>query len=383
MTGTVTGVVVRHRRGCEGLDGGECSCASSFQAQVWSPRDKRQIRKTFLTLRDAKAWRQEKQVAVRKRQARAPSQLTLAEAAEEWLVAARAGVVRTRSGERYKPSALRSYECSLGQLLPALGHHRLSAITKTLLQDYVESRIKAGKAPSTVRNAILPLRAIYRRACHRDEVTTNPTINLQLAANRSHRDRVARPDEAAALIAAVPVCDRALWATAFYAGLRRGELLALQWDDVDLDQRLLHVARSWDPVEGFIQPKSRAGTRRLPLVSTLRNTLIEHRLQQGHAGQGFVFGTPAQPFSPAAISWRAAQAWRKAGLDSITLHQCRHTYASFMIAAGVNTKALSTYIGHTSITTTIDRYGHLLPGNEAEAATLLSHWLEAASPQTP
>ena len=326
-------------------------------------------------------WRQETQVAVRKQLARAPSQLTLAEAAEEWLAAARAGVVRTRSGERYKPSALRSYERSLGQLVPLLGHHRLSAITRTHLQDYVESRIAAGKAPSTVRNAILPLRAIYRRAHHRDEVTTNPTVGLQLPANRSQRDRVARPDEAAALIAAVPIGDRVLWATAFYAGLRRGELLALQWDDVDLDQRLIHVTRSWDPVEGFIQPKSKAGTRRLPLISSLRNSLIEHRLRQDHAGQGFVFGTPTQPFNPSAVSWRATQAWKKAGLEPITLHQCRHTYASFMIAAGVNTKALSTYMGHTSITTTIDRYGHLLPGNETQAAALLGSWLEAASPQ--
>ncbi len=105
-------------------------------------------------------------------------------------------------------------------------------------------------------------------------------------------------------------------------------------------------------------------------------------MRQGNAGQGFAFGTPTQPFNPAAVSWRATQAWKKAGLDSITLHQCRHTYASFMIAAGVNTKALSTYMGHTSITTTIDRYGHLLPGNESQAATLLGNWLEAASPQS-
>ena len=114
----------------------------------------------------------------------------------------------------------------------------------------------------------------------------------------------------------------------------------------------------------------------------MRNSLIEHRLRQDHAGQGFVFGTPTQPFNPSAVSWRATQAWKKAGLEPITLHQCRHTYASFMIAAGVNTKALSTYMGHTSITTTIDRYGHLLPGNETQAAALLGSWLEAASPQS-
>jgi integrase len=226
----------------------------------------------------------------------------------------------------------------------------------------------------------LPLRAIFRRAVQREVVTVNPTVKLALPANRSRRDRVARPAEAAALIAAVPVEDRALWSTAFYAGLRRGELLALQWADLDLDLRLIEVTRSWDPVEGFVEPKSRAGTRRVPMIGSLRACLLEHRLRQGQAGIGFVFGGLEEPFNPAAVAWRAQQAWQRAGLSTVTLHECRHTYASFMIAAGVNMKALSTYMGHTSITTTLDRYGHLLPGNETEAADLLTRWLDAASP---
>jgi integrase len=65
-------------------------------------------------------------------------------------------------------------------------------------------------------------------------------------------------------------------------------------------------------------------------------------------------------------------------LTPVGLHECRHTYAAFMIAAGVNAKALSTYMGHSTITITLDRYGHLLPGNEHEAATLLDNWLERA-----
>jgi len=66
----------------------------------------------------------------------------------------------------------------------------------------------------------------------------------------------------------------------------------------------------------------------------------------------------------------------------ITLHECRHTFASLMIAAGVNAKALSTYMGHATIT--LDRYGHLMPGNEAEAAGLLDTYLQRAerAPQT-
>jgi integrase len=64
-----------------------------------------------------------------------------------------------------------------------------------------------------------------------------------------------------------------------------------------------------------------------------------------------------------------------AGFEPITLHEARHTFASLMIAAGVNAKALSTYMGHSSITITFDRYGHLIPGNEGEAAELLDVYL--------
>jgi integrase len=62
-------------------------------------------------------------------------------------------------------------------------------------------------------------------------------------------------------------------------------------------------------------------------------------------------------------------------LDPITLHECRHTFASLMIAARVNAKALSTYMGHASVTITLDRYGHLMPGSEGEAAGLLDEFL--------
>lgn len=70
---------------------------------------------------------------------------------------------------------------------------------------------------------------------------------------------------------------------------------------------------------------------------------------------------------------------REDALDRITLHECRHAYASLMIAAGVNAKALSTYMGHANISITLDRYGHLMPGNEDEAAGLLDSFLERAA----
>ena len=78
------------------------------------------------------------------------------------------------------------------------------------------------------------------------------------------------------------------------------------------------------------------------------------------------------------IYGRAERSWRSAGLKPIGLHECRHTCASYFIAAGVNAKTLSTFLGHASITVTLDRYGHLFPGSEAEAAGLLDAYLARA-----
>src|SRR5690349_12397661 len=119
------GVVARHSRCCWLRQGGStCSCSPSFQAQVWSPRDRRPLRKTFADLATAKEWRQEMQVAVRQGRVRAPSAVTVAEAASEWLDLAERGVVRTRSGDPYKPSALRSYQEALRALTAEFGHMR-------------------------------------------------------------------------------------------------------------------------------------------------------------------------------------------------------------------------------------------------------------------
>jgi integrase len=372
--------VLRHVRGCRSRQGGRCSCTPAYQAQVWSAREHKTIRKTFRTLSEARAWRQESQVALRKGTLRAPSPTTLSEAAQDWLAAATAGLVRTRSGDAYKPSALRAYRQALNhRVLPLLGSKRLTAINRTMLQDLADQLSAQGLSASSVRNTILPLRALYRRALNRGEVALDPTRGLALPAVRGTRERIAVPTEASALLDALPLRERALWATALYAGLRMGELQALDWTHIDLEADLLRVERSWDRTAGFIQPKSRAGRRRVPISNTLRAHLLAHRLQQGSGGHGLVFPNQRgdKPFNPATTNNRAKHAWAEAGLHPITLHECRHSYAAYMIAAAINTKALSTYMGHTSITITLDRYGHLLPGNEHQAATLLDNWLEA------
>jgi integrase len=373
---THLGIEVRHLKACPTRSGGRCRCSPGYQAHVWSARDGKRIRKTFKTLREARIWRTATQAALERGTTRAPSQRVLRDAAEAWLEGAEEGKIRNRSGDRYKPSVLRGYEQSLRlRILPELGAARLSNISRLDLQDLADRMLADGRDPSTIRNTFLPLRAIFRRAMSRGEVAVNPTTGLELPAVRGRRERTASPNEAEQLIDVLPESDRALWAAAFYAGLRLGELRALRWTDIDLAAGVIHVRRAWDQKAGHIEPKSRAGLRDVPIPTVLRSYLAAHRLAQT-SDAGLVFGRrPTHPFNPATVNIRARKAWRDAALAPIGLHEARHTYASLMIAAGVNAKSLSTYMGHSSVTITYDRYGHLMPGNVDEAVALLDAYL--------
>jgi integrase len=98
--------------------------------------------------------------------------------------------------------------------------------------------------------------------------------------------------------------------------------------------------------------------------------LADHRVLTNHPTSGLLFvgdRAPDQPTHPKALRHRLYAAWEAAKLEPLGLHEARHTFASMMIAAGVNAKALSTYLGHANIAITFDRYGHLMPRSEAEA----------------
>jgi integrase len=182
-----------------------------------------------------------------------------------------------------------------------------------------------------------------------------------------------------------------LWATAIFGGLRRGELIALRWRDVDLPGRVIRVERGWDMIEGEQATKSKTGTRRVPILDPLARDLAAHKLRTGRDGDDLVFGaTAVKPFAPESVRRRSLAAWdaenerrvKNADGDAdvellapLTLHEARHTCASVMIAAGVNPKALSTIMGHATIAMTFDTYGHLMPGGLDEAAAAANKYL--------
>lgn len=371
------GIDTRHRRTCPGPRADGRCCTPTYQAHVFDRRSGRRLRKTFESFTAAKLWRQDALVALRDGRIRATPGQRLDEAARAWLDGARAHQVLNRSGDPYKPSAIRAYEQNLRlRVLPALGDRRLSDLRRADLQALVDRLVSDGTSPATVMTTMLPLRAIFRRAVSRGDLDANPTSGLEMPAVRSRRDRIASPDEAGRLLDALDPRDRALWATALYAGMRRGELIALRWSDVNLAAGTIRVERGWDTIEGEIAPKSREGRRTIPIPAVLRDHLLEHRMHQGEpAGQ--VYGGPHAV--RATLHRTARLRDDRDDLTPITLHEARHTYASFMIAAGVNAKSLSTYMGHANIAITLDLYGHLLPGSEDQAAAMLDAFLARAA----
>lgn len=381
------GIRERHARSCRKPKGGRCSCAPTFEAWIDYP-DKRsraaQGERTQESRRskdrtEVAGWLRDAKVAMRRGRPLTTNTATLKEAGSAWLEGARAKVIRARGGDIYKPATIRGYEQSLRlRAYPKLGTEPLDEITRADLQELIDELLADGLAATTIETTLNAIRAIYRHEIARDRIKENPTRGVTLPARGRGRDRIVTPAQAKYLLAALRDNDRAIWATAFYAGLRRGELMALRDRAVDLDANEIRVHAGWDMVEGE-QPTKGRERRTVPIIGELRRILVAHRLGTGRRGNDLVFGSTAvSPFAPKELTRRADQAWKAAKLERVTLHECRHTYASIAIAAGVNIGTVSATLGHASVTITWDRYHHLMPGTMDQAGELIQAYIERA-----
>jgi integrase len=163
-------------------------------------------------------------------------------------------------------------------------------------------------------------------------------------------------------------------------GLRRGEVLGLRWEDVDLNAGTLRITGALQRLNGQLErtaTKTKSSKRALSLPAVLVRTLQTHRDRQDLERQGaewkehgLVFSTVVgTPIDPRNLNRQFRSILKKAGLPTTTrFHDLRHSAATFMLLIGVPLKVISKILGHTQIATTADVYAHILPELERDAA---------------
>src|SRR5207302_204674 len=267
----------------------------------------------------------------------------------------------------------------------------LGKLTPSMLRGWVAGlAVKVGRrgtlAPGSVAQAYRTLNPLLEAAVENELLGRNPLRSVKSPRVEAEAMRFLSHDEVAALAAAIDPRYRALVLLAAYSGLRAGELAALRRKHVDLLRRTVTVVEQVQRIGGefvVLPPKSAAGRRSVALPTLVATVLQEHLAAFGEPGpEGLVFAAPGGGFlrpenfrNPGGLP-----AVKTAGVAPLRLHDLRHTCASLAIAAGADVKVLQRMLGHASAALTLDRYGHLMPGQERSVADRLDEMAGRATP---
>lgn len=296
--------------------------------------------------------------------------ISFAEFANGWLEIL-AGTIKESTRDTYA-RILRNH------LIPFFGEMVLKDIDKPAVERYrtlKEREYKRYKnepeghpkviGPTTINRTLQVLNMILKEAQGEGSIARNPTPFVKRLTEDPPPIRVFTPEELRRLFEAVPPKFFPLYFTAIVTGAREGELLGLQWRDVDLEKGYIHIAWGWTPEYGYTKPKSKKGNRFLKIGPLLVDTLqLQKSLCEKHSGpKDLVF--PSEDYTPIhrqnllrRVHYPALQ---RAGLDRIRFHDLRHSCATLLADIGVILPAISLQLGHSKVSTTSDIYTHVFP----------------------
>ncbi len=308
-----------------------------------------------------------------------------------------------------RPTSVRRYTQLVEQhLVPALGDLRLVRLQPDHLQGFYAAKLKEGLSPATVRLAHAVLHRALSRALRSGKVSRNVADAAMVDLPRLPKRDAAflDPEQTArALTHAGDDDDRleALWITALMTGMRRGELLALRWDAVDLDRGMIDVRYTLQPDLQLAEPKSDSSRRAVPIAAYVVAALQRHQGRQAEerylagnqwreprlevAGQkgkalsgGLVFPNPfGRPLPPMVLGRGWSRLLDRSGLPRMPFHSARHTAASLMAEAHTHPKVAAERLGHAKAGMTLDRYTHSSDDQRREAASATERFLGLSS----
>jgi integrase len=286
-----------------------------------------------------------------------PARTTFAAAAEAWY---------ERKTTALRPQTLANYRSALDVwLLPTFGSRYVASLRSSDVDDLRSRLAAAGKGANTITNVTGVLRRVLDDLVADRQLPYNPAALPQRGKRPGKAPRrivVPTHDEVDRLLAGASDEARPVFELAASLGLRRAELLALTWADLDFESREIHVRVS----------KTEAGERAVPMFGSARRVLLEQKARSPFKRpHDLVFptvvGTPEQPANWARREFLPARA--RAGLrTTLRLHDLRHYAVSRLIEQGANVLLVSKVAGHSKASVTLDVYSHLFKEGLAEAA---------------
>ncbi len=312
-----------------------------------------------------------------------PGKTTVAEFLERWL--------NDYSKQKLAPRTAEGYETIIRcHLIPGLGSVPLTQLKPEYIQRYYTEMLSTGRcngkgalSSTTVRQHHMVLHRAMHTAVNWGLIPRNPADAVDPPRSQHTDIHVMNEDNILAFLEAAKATPYyPLFYLALFTAMRRSELLALRWSDVDLVLGQVSISKSLhrlrDGSFALTQPKTAKGQRSIALPPSASLVLREHRERQLQTR--LALGKPLQesdmvfshmdgsPLLPDTVS----QAWRRLavhyGLNGIRLHDARHSHATLMLKQGIHPKIVQERLGHSSIKVTLDTYSHVVPGLQEAAA---------------
>jgi len=296
-----------------------------------------------------------------------PVEIIFKDFARKWLEEYAKATVKLSTYHTYK-AAIYTH------LIPAFGDLPLRDIVPEKIQRFAAHTLSS-RSPKTVNNLITLLKTMFKYARRWGYLRDNPALDIDHVRCEHKEMDFLNPEEIQLFLRAAREPFKTLFLAALMTGLRRGELLGLRWGDIDWNSNTIFVRRSLyfakrkemadssEPRWKFMSPKSRRSVRAVVMSPILKVALEVHRIKCPVGPHDLVFpNREGNPMDPSGmINREFLPTLTVAGLRKIRFHDMRHSYTSLLIAQGENIKFIQSQLGHASIQTTLDRYGHILP----------------------
>ncbi len=314
-----------------------------------------------------------------------PSRLKVKDYLEHWL---------SIHGPSIKDSTCTNYRYQLdAHLMGTLGHIPLQKLSTDQIQTCYAGLLEEGLKASTVHSLNIIFKAALNDAVKLGKIGRNPCTKVKLPRREKHEMTPFTQEQTQILLQAARGHKlECLVTLALATGMRQGELLALHWSDIDVEQKTVQVRRSlsYVPNKGLSEqePKTASSRRSITLPSFALEALKVHRtaLKEArvHAGakwqkKDLVFCNRNGDYLwPVNLQRAFKQLLHDAGLPAIRFHDLRHTAAVALIMKGVHAKVIQEILGHSSITITMDIYGHVFPTMQRDAMAYMDEFLRSA-----